>query len=51
MSALDDDLETGEALSAVEELSDLILKREVEGARRIFSLVETILGIKLHAPP
>lgn len=51
MSALDDDLETGEALSAVEELSDLILEREVEGAWRIFSLVETILGIKLHTRP
>ncbi|MBC7113893.1 MAG: cysteine--tRNA ligase [Candidatus Methanomethyliales bacterium] len=50
MSALDDDLETGKALLAVEELSDRVLEGKVKGAWRIFSLVETILGIRLRAP-
>lgn len=48
MSALDDDLETGQALSIMEELSDRVLEGRVEGAWRIFSLVETILGIKIR---
>ncbi|MGC8936585.1 MAG: cysteine--tRNA ligase [Candidatus Methanomethylicaceae archaeon] len=48
MSALDDDLETGEALSIVEELSDVVLKKRVEGAWRVFKLVEDILGIKIY---
>ncbi|MCX8182745.1 MAG: cysteine--tRNA ligase [Candidatus Methanomethyliaceae archaeon] len=48
MSALDDDLETGQALSVVEELSDRVLEGKIEGAWRIFSLVESVLGIKIR---
>lgn len=47
LSALDNDLETGEALSVIEELSDLTLSGPVDGAWRVFSLVESILGIKI----
>lgn len=51
-AALDDDLETGQALAVVERLSFEILmnkgKGGFEGAHRLYDAVEGILGIKLH---
>jgi len=49
-AALDDDLETGQALSVVERLSYEIMmgKEGFEGAHRLYDAVEGILGIRLH---
>jgi hypothetical protein len=48
--AMDNDLETGKALAAVENLSQEMLsiglKKDFTGASRIFDAVENILGIK-----
>lgn len=48
--AMDDDLETGEALAAVENLAEEILRgytsKDLRGSARIFDAVENILGIR-----
>jgi cysteinyl-tRNA synthetase len=49
--ALDDDLETGQALSVVENMSEEVLRglsgKDLSGASRIYGAVESILGIRL----
>jgi cysteinyl-tRNA synthetase len=51
-AAMDDDLETGQALAVVDRLSLEILMNKgqggFEGAYRLYDAVEGILGIKLH---
>lgn len=49
--ALDDDLETGQALAAIDRLSEDILARksgDFGGASRLYDAVEGVLGIRLH---
>ena len=49
--ALDDDLETGQALAVVENISAEVLRgytsKDLRGSARIYDAVESILGIKL----
>jgi cysteinyl-tRNA synthetase len=49
--AMDDDLETGNAIAAVEGLSEELLsghsEKDLSGAHRVFDSVENILGIRL----